>query len=289
MIARVGRIENGTTAVMTSYVFACFSSQLDQTWAYSGSVKLPMGLNLVVKAAIFGPRHGVGCGHEAILECLRDKHQAAGNVPPRRKTCGADVLQVFINLDEAAPARIRRLRRQRFQIRGVGHPAHRHDRQRKPSALSRRPSFAKFNSHTGWRLLERLEGCQKFSRTTMPDARKAAATAAGNVPRPRSAQCAAPASKSWIREPNALKIEATCNAPWRRKPTTIIDEGTAVNCQASLCVLVSSKPGIGKSAAHATSANNNPLCLKPQSARGFRWCAGLRKRAAPTFFMDLHT
>ena len=81
----------------------------------------------------------------------------------------------------------------------------------------------------------------KFSRTTMPDSRKAAATAAdtssSSVGRMRG-----PAWKSWTREPNALKIEATCT-PVAPAPTTNIDGGTAVRLQASLWVAVNSKPG----------------------------------------------
>ena len=53
-----------------------------------------------------------------------------------------------------------------------------------------------------------------------------------------------PVWKSWIREPNALKIEATCT-PVEPPPMTKIDGGTEVKAQASLWVLVSSNPGTG--------------------------------------------
>ena len=81
------------------------------------------------------------------------------------------------------------------------------------------------------------------SRTTMPAARKAAATAydtsSSSVDRMRG-----PAWKSWTREPKALKIEATC-APVAPAPMTSIDGGTEVRAQASLWVEVSSNPGMG--------------------------------------------
>ena len=47
-----------------------------------------------------------------------------------------------------------------------------------------------------------------------------------------------------IRDPNALKIEATCT-PVAPAPTTSIDGGTEVKRQASLWVLANSKPGTG--------------------------------------------
>src|SRR5215475_12965186 len=47
-----------------------------------------------------------------------------------------------------------------------------------------------------------------------------------------------------MREPNALKIEATCT-PVAPPPTTSIDDGTEVKAHASLWVLVNSKPRIG--------------------------------------------
>src|SRR5437667_7985431 len=75
----------------------------------------------------------------------------------------------------------------------------------------------------------------------MPALRKAAATtadtSASSVGRMRG-----PVWKSWIREPNALKIEATCT-PVAPAPTTSIDGGTEVKPQASLWVFVNSKPG----------------------------------------------
>src|SRR5262245_14755744 len=53
-----------------------------------------------------------------------------------------------------------------------------------------------------------------------------------------------PASKSWVRVPNALKIEATCT-PVAPPPTTSMEGGTDAKPQASKWILVSSKPGIG--------------------------------------------
>ena len=55
-------------------------------------------------------------------------------------------------------------------------------------------------------------------------------------------QDAWPRWKSCIREPNALKIEATCT-PVAPAPMTSIDGGTEVRLQASLWVFVNSKPG----------------------------------------------
>ena len=52
-----------------------------------------------------------------------------------------------------------------------------------------------------------------------------------------------PASKSCTRVPKAWNIEATCT-PVLPAPTTSIDGGTAVSLKTSLCVLVSSMPGM---------------------------------------------
>ena len=71
--------------------------------------------------------------------------------------------------------------------------------------------------------------------------RKAAATAA-DTSSSSLGRMRGPVWKSWIREPNALKIEATCT-PVAPAPTTSIDGGTEVKPQASLWVFVNSKPG----------------------------------------------
>ena len=109
------------------------------------------------------------------------------------------------------------------------------------SALLPDAVLREVHPHAVRRLLEATRSSPKSSRTTMPDSRKAAATAAetssSSVGRMRG-----PAWKSWTREPNALKIEATCT-PVAPPPMTSIDGGTAVRLQASLWVAVSSKPG----------------------------------------------
>ena len=93
------------------------------------------------------------------------------------------------------------------------------------SALSRTPSFEK-TIRTPLGVFSNDSMVPKFSRTTMPDSRKAAATAAdtssSSVGRMRG-----PAWKSWTREPKALKIEATCT-PVAPPPMTSIDGGTEV-------------------------------------------------------------
>ena len=109
------------------------------------------------------------------------------------------------------------------------------------STLSRAPSFEN-TIRTPLGVFSKASMAPKFSRTTMPASRKAAATAAdtsSSVDRMRW-----PASRSWTREPKPLKIEATCT-PVAPAPTTNIDGGNSVRPQASLWVAVSSKPGIG--------------------------------------------
>jgi hypothetical protein len=82
-----------------------------------------------------------------------------------------------------------------------------------------------------------------FSWTAMFALRKAAATAA-DTSSSSLGRMRGPVWKSWMREPNALKIEATCT-PVAPAPMTSIDGGTEVKLQASLCVFVNSKPGTG--------------------------------------------
>ena len=128
--------------------------------------------------------------------------------------------------------------RREAQPGGIGHPAHRHDRERSLSTVP----YASFEKimRTPRRVFSKDSIAPKSSRTTIPDSRKAAATAAdtssSSVGRMRGAW------KSWTREPKALKIEATC-APVAPPPMTNIG-GTEVRPQASLWVAVNSKPGL---------------------------------------------
>ena len=84
----------------------------------------------------------------------------------------------------------------------------------------------------------------KLSRTSMPDSRRTAATAA-DTSSSSVARMRGPAWKSWTREPKALKIDATCT-PVAPPPMTSIEDGTAVRLQASLWVAVSSAPGTAR-------------------------------------------
>ena len=74
-----GRVER-TTAVMTSCVSRAFVS-VRPTWAYSGSVKLPIGNSPGPQNLHSRAQHGVGSCHQAVLDCLRDQHLATSNVP----------------------------------------------------------------------------------------------------------------------------------------------------------------------------------------------------------------
>ena len=71
-----------------------------------------------------------------------------------------------------------------------------------------------------------------------------------------------PVWKSWIRDPYALKIEATCT-PVAPAPMTSIDGGTEVKLQASLWVLRQLEAGDWEPPAHAASANDDLFSLKP--------------------------
>ena len=76
-----------------------------------------------------------------------------------------------------------------------------------------------------------------------PDAARAAATAS-ETSRSSLIRMRGATSTRWTREPNALKIDATCT-PVAPAPMTSIDGGTEDRLHASLCVAVSSKPGTG--------------------------------------------
>ena len=101
----------------------------------------------------------------------------------------------------------------------------------------------------------------KFSRTTMPDSRKAAATAAdtssSSVVRMRG-----PAWKSCTREPKALKIEATCT-PVAPAPTTNIDGGTAVKAPGIAVGGGQLEAGDRQPPAGAAGADDDSVGLQP--------------------------
>ena len=107
----------------------------------------------------------------------------------------------------------------------------------------------------------------KLSRTTMPDARKAAATAAdtssSSVGRMRG-----PAWKSWTREPKALKIEATCT-PVAPAPTTNIDGGTAVEAPGIAVGGGQLEAGNWQPPARAARAEDDLVGVQPQPTLGF--------------------
>ena len=167
--------------------------------------------------------HGVGGRHEAVLDRLRNQHQAAGDVARREDVRGSGPK---IGVDAHVTPRIGLDAGPRqAEPGGVGHPAHRHDDERSLGAVARcRPSKTPSARRVG--VFSNDSMVPKFSRTAMPDSRKAAATAAdtssSSVGRMRG-----PAWKSWTREPKALKIEATCT-PVAPPPMTSIDGGTAV-------------------------------------------------------------
>ena len=100
----------------------------------------------------------------------------------------------------------------------------------------------------------------KFSCTTMPALRKPAATSAATSSS-SAARMRGPVSKSSIREPNALKIEATC-APVAPPPMTNIERGTSVKEKALLWVLVNSMPGTGKMTANTANADDDLVSPK---------------------------
>ncbi len=70
--------------------------------------------------------HGVGSRHEAVLNRLRDQHQATGNVPSG-KDMGRGSPQIPINLHEPPMIGLD-ARRSEAQPGSIGGPAYRHDR-----------------------------------------------------------------------------------------------------------------------------------------------------------------
>ena len=145
-----------TTAVTTSCVSRAFAS-VRPTCAYSGSVKLPIGLTWSPS----GSRralHGVGGRDEAVLDRLRDEHQAAGDVP-RREDMRRGRPQIFIDLHEPRDDRSRRppLRGSSPAVSATQPTA---TTASVASALSRWPSFEKIIRTPARRLLEGLDGAE---------------------------------------------------------------------------------------------------------------------------------
>src|SRR4029077_7038194 len=110
------------------------------------------------------------------------------------------------------------------------------------SALSRSPLLEKI-IRTPVGVFLKDSTVPKFSWTTIPDSRKAADTAV-DTSSSSLGRMRRPVWKSWIRDPYALKIEATCT-PVAPAPMTSIDDGTDVKLQASLWVFANSEPGTG--------------------------------------------
>ena len=72
-------VSKGRTAVRTSCVSRAFAS-VRPTWAYSGSVKLPIGLT-ASPIAVVGPSTALVAATKPVLYRLRHQHHATGNVP----------------------------------------------------------------------------------------------------------------------------------------------------------------------------------------------------------------
>ena len=153
------------------------------------------------------------------------------------------------------------------------------------SALSIAPSFEKI-MRTPRGVLSNDSIAPKPSRTSMPASRKAAATAAdtssSSVGRMRG-----PAWKSWTREPNALKIDATCT-PVAPPPMTSIDGGTAVEAPRIAVGGGQLEAGNRQPAARATRAEDDLVGLEPQPALGLDGVRIDEARRAGAF-VDRHT
>ena len=153
------------------------------------------------------------------------------------------------------------------------------------SALSRVPSFEK-TIRTPLGVFSKDSMMPKFSRTTMPDSRKAAATAAdtssSSVVRMRG-----PAWKSWTREPKALKIEATCTpvAPAAHDQHRRRDRGQAPGIAVGGGQL---EAGDWKPPARAARAKDELVSLQAQSTLGFDGVRIDEARSAG-LFMDRHS
>src|SRR6476661_6289598 len=122
---------------------------------------------------------------------------------------------------------------------GIGCPAHCHDGECCLGALAV-AALGEVHAHPV-EVFSKDSIVPKFSCTAMPDSRKAAETAV-DTSSSSLGRMRGPVWKSWIRDPNVLKIEATCT-PVAPAPTTSIDGGTEVKRHASLWVLVNSEPG----------------------------------------------
>ena len=232
------------------------------TWAYSGSVKLPIGLTWSPKRH-GRAAHGVGGRHEAVVDGLRDQHQAAGDV------AGGEDVRRGGPQDRRRPARSR--------ARSVSTPAVARlspsvsatqptaTTTTAASAWSRAPSFEK-TIRTPPGVFSKRSIAPKSSRTTMP-ARGRRPRPRPTRPRPRSSGCAgrprraAPASRS------ALKIDATCT-PVRAGAD---DEHRRRHRGQAPGVAVGRgqlEPGDRQPPARAARAEDDPVGLERQPALG---------------------
>ena len=202
MIVRVVESKR-TTAVTTSCASRAFAS-VSPTCAYSGSVKLPVGVDRLPDGHR-RPAHRVRRRHEALLEGRGDEEQAADDVS-RGEDVGRGGPQVGVDLHEARGRRSRRL-----PPRGSAPPV----LASQPTATTASAASAFSGAAFRVKFIRTPDGVfskesirSRFSCTATPDARNASATAAetsaSSVGRMRG-----PLWKSCTREPNALKIEAT--------------------------------------------------------------------------------
>ena len=123
----IGRGSESKRTVATAVSWACrAAASVSPTEAYSGSVKLPIGLTWAGRA-VFASEDGVGRGHQRLADRLVHDHRAPGDI-----ASGEDVrrgrAQLRIHLDVPAPVGLH-AGPVEGQPGGVGHPSGRDHRQ----------------------------------------------------------------------------------------------------------------------------------------------------------------
>ena len=191
--------------------------------------------------------------------------------------------QLRVDLDVSAPVRL--------HARPGRGPARRWRRpiRPRPRPTWRRccccPSLVEWMSRTPVAQRSKRSIVPASSTTWTPDAAMAAVTASetswSSLIRMRGA-----ISTRWTREPNALKIDATCT-PVAPAPITSSDGGTEERCHASLCVAVRSKPGTA-SGREVPPVQRMTLSARSRGALSLSTVWASANRAGAGLLVDAH-
>ena len=234
MIVRVVATKWIVEATTSCAARACDS--VSPTWAYSGSVKLPIGFTASAQ------RHRraadrVGRRHEAVMNRWRDQQQATGDIAGG-KNVRRGRSQVRIDAHEAPRIGLDPRRRE-VQPGRVRLPADGHDREGRLRAIAV-AVVAVVHAHAAWGFLERFDLPEVLLHKD-PRAAERGGDGCRNVIVFRRQDARAAVEKL---HPRAEGAEDRSDLrPAAPPPITSIDAGTEVRPQASLCVLVNSNPG----------------------------------------------